>query len=347
MRRSLGALALVASFIFPGLLHAASDPVADFYRGKQIKILISTPVGTGYDTYARLLARHLGNFIPGKPAIIPQNMASAGGVTVANSAYNRGPFDGTLIFTLHFTLPLYQAMGGDGVKFDAAKMQGIGRLLASNVVIGVGSKSQSGVTTFEDALHKTATIGSTSATSNATIFPTILNRMAGTKFKVVSGYEGEGAVFLAMERGEIDGFGSYSYLTFKSVRPDYLTKKLFHPIVQWGVQREAAWQDVPTAIDVAKTEADKRAMKIVSAGSDIGFSYFMPPGVPQDRAAALQKAFEDMIKDPGFLADAQQGNLVLRTASASDIEHIVQDVLTAPPDVIRRVSDLMKLDGAD
>lgn len=347
MKRWLCAVACVAPFVFPAMLHAETDTVAEFYRGKQIKLLISAPVGSGYDTYARLLARHMGNFIPGKPAIIPQNMASAGGVTVANAAYNRGPYDGTLIFTLHFTLPLYQAMGGDGVKFDAAKMKGIGRLLASNVVIGVSSKSQSGVKNFEDARHKTATIGSTSATSNATIFPTILNRMAGAKFKVVAGYEGEGAVFLAMERGEIDGFGSYSYLTFKAVRPDYLTKKLFHPIVQWGVQREAEWQDVPTAIDVAKTPADKQAMLIVSAGSDIGFSYFMPPDVPEDRAAALQKAFEAMIKDPAFLADAAQGKLVLRTASAGDIEKIVKDVLAAPPEVIKRVTELMKLDGAD
>ena len=208
-----------------------------------------------------------------------------------------------ILLTLHFNLPLYQAMGGQGVRFDAGKFIGLGRLLASNAVIGVSAASKSGVKNLADAREKETIIGGTGPTSNATIYPTILNHLTGTKFKVVSGYEGENGVFLAMERGEIDGFGSYSYLTFKAVKPDYLEKKLFHPIVQWGGKREEAWPDTPTAIDVAQTPDDKRAMEIASSGPDLGFSYFMPPEVPAPRVAALRKAFEDMTNDPAFLSE--------------------------------------------
>lgn len=351
-RRAIIASTLVAGFTVAAALagpllsaEARSAPtgsVASFYRGKTIRFLIGGQPGSGYDVYARLLARRLGDHIPGRPALIPENMPAAGGMALLNSAYNTGPFDGTLIFSLHFILPLYQVLGSPGVRYDIAKMKPLGRLLASNTVIGVSTKSKSGVASFDDALARQAVIGSTGATSNSTLFPTILNRMAGTRFKVVPGYSGDAAVFLAMERGEIDGFGSYSYLTFKSVHPDYLTKKLFNPIVQWGALREQAWPDTPTAVDVAKTALDKEAMAIVSAGPDIGFSYFMPPGVPDDRAKALQDAFEATIKDPAFLADAKNAKLALRPASARELGAIVSRVLDAPKDAIARVAELTK-----
>jgi len=347
-RLCLAAAALIAATAPISSASAASvvdapASVAEFYKGKMIRFLISTPPGSGYDTYARLLTRHYGDFIPGNPKFIPQNMPAAGGVVLLNTAANIGPFDGTLIFTLHFNLPLYQATGGEGIRFDIAKMRGIGRLLASNAAIGVSSKSVTGVKTFEDVLQKEIIIGSTGASSNSTLFPLIMNKMAGTKFKVVPGYDGDSGVFLAMERGEIDGFGSYSYLTFQSMRPDMLTKKMFYPLVQWGMRREEAWPDVPTAIEIAKTPRDKKAMEIVSAGSDIGFSYFMPPGVPEERVKALQDAFDATIKDESFLADAKGANLALRTASGKEMETIVGNVLAAPKDAIDRAIELMKV----
>lgn len=336
-------------FLFPALFFnaagASTDSVADFYRGRHITLMISAAAGSGYDVYARLLARHLGYYIPGNPTIVPENMPGAGGMIVANSAYNSAPHDGTTMFTLHFSLPLYQVMGGRGIRFDAAKFSGIGRLLASNVVIGVAANSKSGVTNIGDAIKRESAIGSTGTTSNATIYPVIMNNMMRAKFKIVSGYQGEGDIFLAMERGEIDGFGSYSYLTFKSVRPDYLEKKLFYPIVQWGAKREEAWSDIPTAIDLAQTPTDKQAMAIVSAGSDIGFSYFLPPDVPADRLAAVRDAFVEMTQDPAFLADARQGKLDLRPATGPEVEKIVSDVLSAPPAVTDRLASLMTSTG--
>jgi tripartite-type tricarboxylate transporter receptor subunit TctC len=324
-----------------------ADPIADFYTGKRMSFLISAPAGSGYDTYARLLARHITRHIPGNPGYVAQNMPAAGGMVLLNSVYNTGARDGTVIFTLHFNLPLYQALGGCGVRYDAAKLIGLGRLLASDTAIGVSSSAKSGVKTIADAKKTEVTIGSTGATSNATLYPLIMNNMVGTKFKIVEGYEGENAVFLAMERGEIDGFGSYSYLTFKSVRPDYLTKHLFYPLVQFGAEREQAWPDVPTAIDLAGDETDRRAMALASSGPDIGFSYFMPPGVPAERVAALRQAFADMLADPAFREEADHAKLDLRVADAPTVERIVHDVLTAPRAVTERLRALMRGPGVE
>ena len=325
-------------------LSLAAESVADFYRGKTIRMLISGPPGSGYDTYARLLARHIGDHIPGKPSFTAENMTAAGGLVLLNTAYNTGPFDGTLMFTLHFNLPLYQAIGGSGVRFDIGKMHGIGRLLASNAATGTYAKSTAGVSTFEEARSHKAVIGSAGATSNSTLFPIVLNRMAGTQFKVVPGYDGDPAVFMAMEKGEVDGFGAYSYLTFASVRPDYLAQKLIRPIVQWGAEREEGWPDTPTAIEVATTPIDRTTARIISAGSDIGFSYFVGPNVPQERVEALRAAFQAMLTDPKFKADVAQSKLFLRPKSGAEAQAIVADVLTAPRDVIDRAIALTKLD---
>jgi tripartite-type tricarboxylate transporter receptor subunit TctC len=345
MARFLARFALVAAVCVLATA-ASADPVADFYKGKRMTLLISGPAGSGYDQYARLLGSNIGRFIPGNPTVVPQNMPAAAGLVLLNTAYNTGARDGTLIFGLHFNLPLYQAMGGRGVQFDIAKLIGLGRLLASNAVIGVGKSSKTGVKNLEDAKKRVTTIGSTGASSNATVYPSIMNNLIGTKFKVINGYEGQNGVFLAMDRGEIDGFGSFSYLTFKAVKPDWLENKTFYPLVQWGEKREEAWSDVPTAIDVAQTEIDKQAMRLASVGSDIGFSYFMPPDVPADRVAALRKAFEDMIVDPEFLAQAAKAKMDLRTATGEHMEEMVRNVLRAPPEAIKRLTDLMVQNGS-
>ncbi len=328
------------------LSHARADEIFDFYQNKTINLQISGAAGSGYDLYARLLSRHLGMQIPGSPKIAPQNVPAAGGITVANNAFNLGPNDGTLLITLHFTLPLYQAMGGRGVRFDAGKFRGVGKLLSSNVVIGVSSDSKSGVIDLETARNAIATIGSTGGTSNSTIFPMMINSIAGTKFKLVRGYKGEGDIFLAMERGELDGFGSYSYLTFKSVRPEYLTSKLFRPIVQFGLAREGDWRNVPTAIEVATNPIDAEAMRLASIGSEIGFSYVTPPNVPSNRLNALKNAFQKMIQDREFQSDAAKSNMFLRVASGDVVDDLIRSVLAAERESVERLTQLMAEDPA-
>ena len=340
--------AALAAAVFSGAYQvapAAADPIADFYKTKRMTVLISSRAGSGYDVYARLLANNLGRFIPGKPRIIPRNMPGAGGMRLLNHAYNKGKRDGTLLFTLHYNLPMFQAMGGRGVKYDASKIIGLCRLLASNAVTGVWSASKSNVKNIGDAFKRQAVIGRTGATSNSTVYPHVLNNMLGAKFKVVPGYAGASSVFLAMERGEIDGFGAYSYLTLKSIKPDYLNKKLFNPIVQWGPKRELEWSHVPTAIDLAKSKIDRAAMVIASTGPEIGFSYFMPPAVPKARVAALRKAFNAMVKDQAFLDMVKRRKLALRPADSTFVEKLVANVMGAKPPVIDRLRQLMLAKG--
>ncbi len=336
-------LAVLSLVLLPSVVLA--DAISDFYKNKQISILISSTAGSGYDTYARLLSRNLGNYIPGKPSFIPRNMPGAGGMIVANTAYNKGPHDGTLLFTLHFTLPLYQAMGGSGVQFDASKMIGLGRLLASASALGVWTDSKSKARTIEDAKTHEVVLGGTGSTSNSVLFPYILNNMIGTRFKTVNGYASGDSVMLAMERGEVDGFGAYSYLTFKSTRPDYINKKQITALVQFGLKREPDWADVPTGIELATNETDRKAMEAATVGPEIGFSYFMPPGVPAARVKALRAAFDTMVADARFLAQAKKAHLDLRPASGAEIEALVDKALGAPKVAIERLRALMIAKG--
>lgn len=324
---------------------AAADTAGDFYKGKRITILISTTAGSGYDLYARLLGRNISRFIPGKPEIVPVNMPGAGGMVTLNTAYNSSPRDGTVLFTLHYSLPLYQVMGGRGVKYDSRKIIGLGRLVASNAVTATWTTSKAKVLSVADARTREAVIGATGATSNATVYPIILNNMLGTKLKVIVGYAGGSQVFLAMERGEIDGFGAYSYLSLKAVKPHYVDQKQVTPLVQWGTEREADWPNAPTAIEVAETPLDKEAMLVASAGPTIGFSYFMPPAVPQDRVAVLRAAFNAMVKDAAFLAEADKTKMPLRTATGEQVEKIVESIVGARPEAVNRLRDLMVVKG--
>lgn len=335
------AVAMISATTAP----AGADAIADFYKGKAVTILISAPPGSGYDTYARLLGRGMQRFVPGNPNFVPRNMPGAGGMVVANTAYNKGPYDGTMLFTLHFTLPLYQAMGGSGVQFDASKMIGLGRLLASASAIGVWTASKSKVLTVAEAKQREVVLAGTGATSNSVLNPYMINNMIGTKFKVVSGYSGGGAALLAMERGETDGFGAYSYLTFKSTKPDFIDKKLITALVQFGVKREPDWADVPTAIELATNDIDRKAMEAATVGPEIGFSYFMPPRVLADRVRALRAAFDTMVKDPGFLGEAAKAKLDLRPASGPEVEQIVDKALGAPKAAIERLRGLMTAKG--
>jgi tripartite-type tricarboxylate transporter receptor subunit TctC len=336
----MAASALAGMVSFAGAALADTAAVADFYKGKTIRVVVGAPAGDAYDTYARLLVRHLGNHIPGNPGFVVENQPGAGGMVELNNAYNLGPFDGTLVYSLNFNMPLFQMLGESGVKYDLKNISCMGRLLASNAVTAVAKASASGVTDLASARDKEAVIGSTGVASNSTQYPVILNRMAGTKFKVVPGYEGAAALLLAMDRGEVDGFGSYSYLTFKSTRPQYLDE--INPIVQWGEKREEAWPNTPTAMEIATNDVDQRAMQVVSAGPDLGFSYCIPPNVPQERVEALQTGFDETVKDPDFLSDAANAKLDLRVATGQEVSQIVSDVLTAPANVVDRVRDLIK-----
>lgn len=326
---------------FAGTATAAS--VADFYKGKKIRILISSGAGGGYDQYARVMGRHLGRHIPGKPDMIPQNMPGAGGMKMMNFAYNKGAKDGTVMFTLHQNLPMYQAMGARGVRFDARKLIGIGRLTQSNELIAAWHTAP--VKNLKDAYKMQLIVGSTGASSNSTVYPHLARNMLGLKFKVISGYNSGSEVTLAMERGEIQGFGSYAWASMKVRKPEYMSKKLITPLVQFGLKREKVWPNTPLATELAKTPEDKAAMEVVAIGPLFGRSYWMAPGVPKARVKAVRDGFQAMLKDPKFLKDFNRQKMLLRPATGPELEALVTKLFAAPQASLDRLKGAMVKSG--
>ena len=238
------------------------------------------------------------------PASSLRTKPGAGGMKLLNFAYNRAPKDGSVIFTLHIGLPLHQALGGRGVRYDASKLIGIGRVTAGNAVTAVWHTK--GVKTFADLSKKRVTLGSTGASSVSSIFPTVAQNLLGANFKVIMGYKGGEQVMLAMERGEVDGFGAFNIASMQATRPQYLSKKLVYPMVQWGLRREKLWSDIPLAADLAKSPIDKKAVEALSAQAEIGRSYYLAPGVPRDRVQALRAALKKTVTDSRFLSAAKE-----------------------------------------
>jgi tripartite-type tricarboxylate transporter receptor subunit TctC len=318
---------------------ATAQSVADFYDNKRISLMISSGVGGGYDLYGRTVARFMGDHIPGKPTIIPQNKPGAGGMKLLNFAYNKAPKDGSVIFTLHIGLPLHQVLGGRGVRYDAGKLIGIGRVTAGNAATAVWHTK--GVRTFADLSKKQVTLGSTGASSVSSIFPTVAQNLLGANFKVIMGYKGGEQVMLAMERGEVDGFGAFNIASMKATRPQYLSKNLVYPMVQWGLRREKEWSDIPLAADLAKTPIDKKAVEALSAQMVIGRSYYLAPGVPRDRVEALRAALKKTVTDSRFLAAATKLKMVIRYATGEETEKTIAGILATPKDAVARLKKVM------
>lgn len=330
---------LMCAGALAGALPVAANEVADFYDGKRINLLISTGPGGGYDLYARLIANHITKYIPGKPTIVPQNQPGAGGIRVLNYAYNQAPRDGTVIFTLHIGLPLHQALGLPGVRYDTGKIIGIGRATAGNSSTGVWKTA--GVKSFGDALTRQVVVGATQSSSNSAVFPTVGARILGAKIKVVTGYKSQEEVMLAMERGEVQGFGSEALASVQAAHPDYVVGVHYFPLFQWGLRREKAWPNVPLAMELAKNEIDRRAIEILSSQMDIGRSYYLPPEVPATRVAALRKALADTIKDNDFVEAAKAARAEIRYATGEETEEMIARVLTAPKEALERLKAAM------
>ena len=226
LRRHLLAVALAtAAFTLAFPVSTRAELVADFYQGKRITMVVSSAPGPAYDLFARMLAGHMGPHIPGKPNFLVRNMPGAGGMVAANYAYTRGARDGTLMFTLHIALPLQQVLGQKGVRFDASKLIGLGRLSAGNTVTGAWHTA--GIGSYKDLFTKELVVGGGQATSNTAIFPTVPQNIFGMKIKVVTGYKSlSEEILLAMERGEMQGFGSEAWHAAE-LESGILTKKLF------------------------------------------------------------------------------------------------------------------------
>jgi tripartite-type tricarboxylate transporter receptor subunit TctC len=307
---------------------AQADPTADFYSRTNIRLLVSGEAGGSYDTDARLVARYWGRHIPGNPTIIPENMLGASGRAAASYTYNVAPKDGSVIAVVQQTIAMGQALDQSGVQYDAAKFNWIGSPVRNEEVLVVWHTT--GVRTIEDAKKKEVVIGATSQTGTNYIYPKLTNELLGTKFKIVTGYSGGAPIVLALERGEVEGRGANPWSEWKVIRPDWVRDKKIIPLIQMSLAKRPDLPEVPLLIDLAPNADVRSIFELVSITGDIGRPFATAPGVPAERVAALRKAFDETIRDPDFLADAEKVHKEIHLITGEELDALVKRVLSAP-----------------
>ncbi|MEA2902797.1 MAG: hypothetical protein QOI12_184 [Alphaproteobacteria bacterium] len=319
---------------------AQAQSVENFYRGKTISIIIGYPPAGANDVYARLVAHHFGKHLPGNPAIVARNMPGAGSIIAANHIFNQAPRDGTILGLLVPTVPLEEALGTSAAKYRSAAFPWIGRLATAPNITYIMNTSQ--VKTIGDAFDKVAILGATGRSSTNAIYPLVLNNVVGTKFKVVTGYEGSAAAMLAMERGEVEGHSS-TYDGLKNQHPDWLETKRVNIVVQYLLKRHPDLPDVPTSAELARNPEQARILRAVSSASEIGKFLLTTPEAPAGRVAALRQAFDAMVKDPEYLAEAQRLRIELDPLPGVELQKIIEEVQSMPPEVVEKVKAIYPL----
>ncbi len=325
-------LALSVAFTTPAL---AQQDVADFYRGKTVRIVVGVGVGSGYDINARAIARHLSTHIPGNPTVIIQNQPGAGSVAMANAVYNNGPFDGTTIGAPFNGLPTTPQLQPAGVRFDPVKLIWLGSSNRETQITYVWHTAP--VQKFEDIRNTQIVVGSQAPGTTQYDFPMVANALFGFKFKVINGYESTPKIHLAMESGEIQGNAATNWTTVRSLNPHWIAEKKIKILAQWALRKHPDLPDVPLALDLAKTDAERQALMLLLARLEYGRPYFLPPGVPAERVNALRRAFDATMKDKEFLADAQKISLDVDPLTGEQVAALVEQVAHTAPETAARV----------
>ncbi len=320
---------------------ASAQSVEEFYTGKTIEVQIGYSVGGGYDTYARLLAAHMGKHIPGNPTLVPKNMPGAGSLKLANWLYEAAPQDGTVFGIVARAAPFDPLFGNDAAKFDAQKFNYIGS--ANNEVSVCVARADTGIKTFDDLKEKELIVGGTGPTADTVQFPEVMNAVFGTKIKIIDGYPGGNDVNLAMERGEVTGRCGWSWSSVVSTRQDWLDSGYINILVQLSTSKHPDIPDsVPLIMDLAKSDDDKRLLRVVFARQALGRPFLAPPNIPADRVKALQDAFMATMQDPEFLADAKKADLEVTPVSGDEVQQLVIDAYGASPAIVKRISDILE-----
>jgi tripartite-type tricarboxylate transporter receptor subunit TctC len=334
-------LILRALFIAIGVfaVSVAAGPVASqtaeqFYKGKTVDVVIGYPPGGSNDTFGRLLARHLGKHIPGNPAVVPKNMPGAGSFVALNNMYNTLPRDGTQIAIGAPTAALDEKLGTPNVRFKTAEFNWIGRI--DSLINIVFMWKTSPVKTFADAQKIESTLSGTGVGSTVAIYPSVTNNVLGTKFKLVMGYKGSGEAMLAVERGEVQGH-STSWTAVKVAHPTWWPERMISILVQYGLRRHADLPEIPTLVELARTEEQRKILTAIMAATEVGTAFFTTPGVPPDRVTALRRAFDAAMRDPELLAEAQRMKVAVNPLPGEELQKLVAGVSDLPPDLLEKV----------
>jgi tripartite-type tricarboxylate transporter receptor subunit TctC len=328
LRLALAAVLLAAS---PGALSA--QPADAAFAGKTVTIYVGYTAGGSYDLYGRLVSRHLGQHLPGRPTVVVQNMPGAGSLKAANYLYEVAPRDGSALGVVVESAALEQALANPAAQYDAAKFTYVGRVATSNNIFMMwqGARVQS----LADAKLWPALLAGTGPGSIAETIPRLLNAILGTKFKLISGYPASTEAMLAMERGEVDGASS-SWAAVKVAHQDWLKEKKIKIILQTTPERIPELPDTPSLGEIGSAPPDKQVFALYASGSAIGRSLIGPPGMAPERVLALRTGFDAMVKDPDFIADIQKINVELDPLPGAAVARLVEETLRVPAAVRER-----------
>jgi tripartite-type tricarboxylate transporter receptor subunit TctC len=313
---------------------------AEFYKGKIVELDIGYSVGGAYDGYARMLARHMGKYIPGNPTIVPKNMTGAGSLRLANYLYNAAPKDGTVFGTIGRGTGFDPLLGQKGAQFDAGKFNWIGS--SNNEVSVCVAWNTSGTAKFDDLLTKQLVVGASGPSADTYQFPAVVNGALGTKMKIVIGYPGGNDIDLAMERGEVQGRCGWSWTSLKATHHAWLDQNKLNILFQMGLTKHRDLAGVPLVIDLAKTDEQRAILKLMFARQVMAWPIVAPPALPADRVQVLRKAFMATEQDKDFLADADKAQLEINPVSGEDIQKLVQEVYQTPAALAQKVADMLK-----
>jgi tripartite-type tricarboxylate transporter receptor subunit TctC len=314
----------------------AQDSVEAFYKGKQINVVVGSSAGGGYDAYARLLARHMGNFIPGNPAIIVQNMSGAGSNRAAGYVYGVAPKDGTVIGAIFPGAVLQPLLGDATGAHDPSKLIYLGSANSDQYVCFV--RTDAPVKTFQDVLSQELIVGASNEGATTRDLPTVLNNVLGTKFRIVTGYAGSREITLAIERNEVQGTCGVGWTGIVTIHPEWFERGTVKVLVQLGIKGhpDLDRMKVPLAIDFARSADDRAVLELVMSQSSFGRPFVIPPGVPAERVAALRKAFLAALQDKSLLAEGEKMKLDIEPLSGEDLQTLVRRLYATPVHIVER-----------
>ena len=337
--RHLSAIAAVVLLLAASASVVRAQTPEQFYKGRQLSMIVFTGAGSTYDIYARLLVRHLADHIPGKPTIIVQNMPGAGGLKAEEYIYRIAPKDGTVMGTVGRGLPFEPMLGENEGNLDPLKFTWLGSM--NRDVSLAMSWLTSKVKTFEDLKQRELLVPGTGTGADSEILPLAFNRFAGTRFKIIEGYRDTAVAALAMERGELDGLAYWSWASIMAVHPDWVRDKKVNLLFQTGVDPIPQLPDVPCIRNLVADPTDRAALAFLLAREIVGRPFFAPPDLPPDRAATLRSAFAATMRDPAFLEDAQRARLDVSLVTGEEVGALLKESHGAPKDVLDRVKQAL------
>ncbi len=337
-RLSAMRLVLIAAAL-PAAGASAQTPEA-FFKGRQITFLIGAGAGGGYDAYFRTFARYVVHHIPGAPTIVPRNMPAASGLAAANTLYASAERDGSTIGAFPNDIPMDPLFGNPGARYDAQKLNWLGSIGKLENVCATWITSP--IKTIAQAREREVIVAAAAASSNSAIMPKVLNALLGTRFKIVSGYDPGSGMTLALESGETEGVCGLSWSTIKAARPHWIADHKLNVLVQMGLAKLPELPDVPSALDLVRDPVKQQVLELILTRQEIGRPVAAPPGVPAERLEVLRRGFDETVRDPEFLAEAEKLQLEIEPLSAHEIDALLANAFATPKAIVAQAAELIE-----